>query len=130
MLRNGVSFIVNLTGKEDQVRQPKKGNEKLLESFYQALRQRAHIIIIAGCSLLMRTVVNASIRLASLFVREMILQRIHFVTVEEARHWLPPDSAPMCVGGGAAGLKATKSVCGGVWRGCQRRSCRWWNSER
>ena len=62
--------------------------------------------MIAGCSLLMRTVVNASIRLASLFAKQKILQRIHFVTVEEARRRLTPNSAPVCVGGRGGGIKS------------------------
>ena len=86
-------------------KEPKQGNEKLLQSFYQAMPQRPQIIMIAGCNRVMRVLVNASIKVASLFTKQKILQRIHFVTVEEARGRLPEGSAPVCVGGAGGGIE-------------------------
>ncbi len=103
-LRQGVSFILDLSGKDPTL--AKVGNEKLLQSFYQAIPQRPQIILIAGASYFMRTVVNASIKLASLFIKQKILQRIHFVTIEEAKDMIPLSSAPVCVGGGGGGIES------------------------
>ena len=48
---------------------------------------------------------NASIKLASVFTKQKILQRIHFVTVEEAKNMFPRESAPVCVGGEGGGIE-------------------------
>ena len=53
----------------------------------------------------MRTFVNGSIKLASLFIKQKILQRIHFVTVEDAKSYLPLKNAPKYVGGGGGGIE-------------------------
>ena len=84
-------------------RESKVGNERTLQSFYQAIPQRPQIILIVGTSLLTRTIVNASIKLASLFLKEKILSRIHFVTIEEANDMFPKGSAPVCAGGDGDG---------------------------
>ncbi len=100
-LRNGTSLVIDLSernGKESKV-----GNERILQSFYQAIPQRPQIILIVGTSLVTRTIVNASIKLASLFLKEKILSRIHFVTIEEARNMFPKGSAPVCAGGDGDG---------------------------
>mmetsp|Transcript_16704 Transcript_16704/g.26981 ORF Transcript_16704/g.26981 Transcript_16704/m.26981 type:complete len:350 (+) Transcript_16704:149-1198(+) len=102
-LRNGVSFIIDLSARNDDPKlkkQPKVGNEKLIQSFYQAIPQRPQIIMIAGCSLPTRAIVNVSIRLASVFIKQKILQRIHFVTVEDAVKYLGEGSAPGYTGRG------------------------------
>mmetsp|Transcript_13499 Transcript_13499/g.29327 ORF Transcript_13499/g.29327 Transcript_13499/m.29327 type:complete len:398 (+) Transcript_13499:128-1321(+) len=103
-LRNGVSFIIDLTGKDNKT--PKTGNEKLIQSFYQTIPQRPQIILIAGASFATRTIVNASIKFASFFIKQKVLQRIHFVTVEEAKNMLPLKSAPVYIGGGGGGIES------------------------
>ena len=101
-LREGVSFLIDMsTGGKAQ----KIGNEKLIQSFYQSIPQRPQIILIAGTSFVTRTIVNASIKLASVFTKQKILQRIHFVTVEEAKNMFPRESAPVCVGGEGGGIE-------------------------
>lgn len=100
-LRNGTSLVIDLSASNG--REAKVGNERVLQSFYQAIPQRPQIILIVGTSLLTRTVVNASIKLASLFLKEKILSRIHFVTIEEARDFFPKGSAPVCAGGDGDG---------------------------
>lgn len=101
-LREGVSFIIDMSngGKAQKI-----GNEKLIQSFYQSIPQRPQIILIAGTSFVTRTIVNASIKLASVFTKQKILQRIHFVTVEEAKNMFPRESAPVCVGGEGGGIE-------------------------
>ena len=82
----------------------KVGNEQLIQSFYQAIPQRPQVTLIAGCSYLLRTIVNASIYMATLFVKQKVLDRISFLTVEEAAEMLPKESAPEYVGGGGGGV--------------------------
>lgn len=103
-LRNGVSFIIDLTGRDDAAA-AKVGNEKLVQAFYQAIPMRPQIIMIAGCNVLMRTVVNASIKLASLFTKQKVLDRISFVSVESAVEYLPKGNAPSYCGGNAGGVE-------------------------
>jgi len=102
-LRDGVSFILDLSGREDVMTAEKVGNEQLIQSFYQAIPQRPQVILIAGTSFLLRTFVNASIYVASVFVKAKILERISFTTVEEAVEMLPEGSAPVYVGGKGGG---------------------------
>ncbi|KAL7546332.1 hypothetical protein ACHAWF_009666 [Thalassiosira exigua] len=100
-LRNGYSFFLDLSaqnGRKDL------GNEKKLQSFYQALPGRPQSIVIAGAGLFLRTVVQASIKVASLFVKQKMLARISFVTVKEAKTLLPPGSVPEYVGGEGGGI--------------------------
>jgi len=101
-LRQGVSFIVDMSNKQSS----KVGNEKLIQSFYQSIPQRPQIILIAGAGYIMRTVVNASIKLASVFTKQKILQRIHFTSIEEAKRMFPQDSAPTIAGGKGGGIES------------------------
>jgi len=103
-LRNGVSLIIDTTttGKDE----PKVGNEKLIQSFYQAIPQRPQVILITGSSFATRTIINASIKLASFFIKQKILQRINFVTVEDAKNMIPLKSAPVYVGGGGGDIES------------------------
>ena len=101
-LRGGVSFILDMS---NGGKAPKIGNEKLIQSFYQSIPQRPQIILIAGTSYVTRTIVNASIKLASIFTKQKILQRINFVSVEEAKNMFPRESAPVCVGGEGGGIE-------------------------
>jgi len=101
-LRRGVSFIVDMSNKQSS----KVGNEKLIQSFYQSIPQRPQIILIAGAGYITRTVVNASIKLASVFTKQKILQRIHFTSIEEAKRMFPQDSAPTIVGGKGGGIES------------------------
>ena len=85
-------------------KEKKTGNEKLIQSFYQAMPQRPQIIMVAGCSLPTRAFVNVSIKLASLFIKQKLLQRILFVTVKQAAGSLAEGSAPVYVGGKGGGI--------------------------
>ena len=102
-LREGVSFILDLSGREDVMTAEKVGNEQLIQGFYQAIPQRPQVILIAGTSFLLRTFVNASIYVASVFVKAKILERISFTTIEEAVDMLPEGNAPVYVGGKGGG---------------------------
>eukprot|EP00566_Odontella_aurita_P019627 CAMPEP_0113531532 /NCGR_PEP_ID=MMETSP0015_2-20120614/3546_1 /TAXON_ID=2838 /ORGANISM="Odontella" /LENGTH=298 /DNA_ID=CAMNT_0000430373 /DNA_START=280 /DNA_END=1173 /DNA_ORIENTATION=- /assembly_acc=CAM_ASM_000160 len=105
-LRNGLSFIIDMSGKDDK--QAKVGNEKTVQAFYQAIPQRPQIILIAGSSFIMRTIINKSIKLASLFIKQKVLGRIHFVSVDDALSRVPLKSAPVYCGGEGGGVKCYK----------------------
>ena len=105
-LREGVSFVIDFSTRRDISKLPKQGNERLIQSFYQAIPQRPQVIMIAGCSLPTRAFVNASIKLASIFVKQKILQRIHFVTRDAAVQHLPAGAAPAYLGGDGGGVES------------------------
>ena len=95
-----------MSGKDDK--EPKVGNEKVIQAFYQAIPMRPQLILIAGTSLVMRTIINASIKLASFFIKQKILERIHFVSVDDALSRIPLKSAPVYCGGEGGGVKCYK----------------------
>lgn len=105
-LRNGVTLVIDSSGKADLGlgNQPKVGNETLIQSFQQAIPQRPQIILIAGTSYITRTVINASIKLVSMFIKQKLLQRIKFVSVDDVKGRLPLKSVPVYRGGGGGGI--------------------------
>lgn len=86
------------------VTEPNIGNEQIIQNFYQAIPQRPQVILIAGTSFLVRTFVNAAIAVASLFVKQKVLERIDFVTVEDAASRMSQKNAPKYLGGGGGGV--------------------------
>lgn len=103
-LRNGVTFVIDFSGRDSAVKRSKVGNERLVQSFEQSMPQRPKTIMICGASYAIRTIVNASIRLASVFVKRKTLERIHFVSVEDVKGRLPLESLPMHLGGTGGGV--------------------------
>lgn len=99
-LREGVTFVIDTS-----VRPSKKvGNEAKLQKMYQAYPLRPQAILIAGSSFATRVVVNGLIKIASVFTKQKILDRIKFVTLEEAVKAIPLHSAPRYLGGGGGGV--------------------------
>merc|ERR1712032_151053 len=88
----------------DAAKESKVGNEKLIRSFQQALPLRPRTIQIIGTSFIKRTLINASIKLASLFIKQKILARIHFSTVDEVKKLFPEESIPKYLGGDGGGM--------------------------
>jgi hypothetical protein len=95
-LREGITFVIDVSKSAPP---PKVGNEGTMQSFYQAFPQRPQAILIAGTNIITRVIVNASIKFASLFTKQKVLDRIKFVTVEQAKNSIPLASAPKYVGG-------------------------------
>jgi len=95
-LRNGFSLVIDLTDKPSK----KVGNESKLQKLYQAYPQRPQTILIAGTNPVTRLFVNAAIKIASIFTKQKVLDRIRFVTVEQAMQKFPKGSAPTKYGGG------------------------------
>jgi hypothetical protein len=102
-LREGITFVIDVSKSPPP---PKIGNEKNIQSFYQAFPQRPQAILIAGTNTITRVLVNASIKLASLFTKQKVLDRIKFVTIEQAKNSVPLASAPKYVGGEGGGIES------------------------
>lgn len=102
-LREGVTFVIDFTGNRTDLNQV--GNEKRLQKVNQAYPLRPQAILFAGASLAYRVFINALISFASVFVKQKILQRIKFVTMEKCIAKLPPGSAPRYVGGNGGGIE-------------------------
>ena len=97
-------FVFDLTGRDDMATEKKQGNEKLIQSFHQALPSRPQSLNIVGCSFLLRTFINASIKVASLFIKQKMLARIHFSNMEAVKKLFPEESIPRYCGGGGGGI--------------------------
>lgn len=105
-LRQGITMVIDVSVSP---KGRKVGNEKEIQGFYQAFPQRPQAIMIAGTTRVTRMVVNASIKVASLFTKQKVLDRIQFVSIEEAKHKVPLSSAPRYVGGQGGGVESTVS---------------------
>jgi len=78
---------------------------KKLQKLNQAFPMRPQTIKLAGASRIKRILINGLIRVASLFTKQKILDRIQFVSVEEAVNSIPKESAPRYLGGGGGGIE-------------------------
>lgn len=95
-LREGITFVIDTS---QQGSKAKIGNEGRIQKINQAYPLRPQAIYLAGASLATRVVINGLIKVASLFTKQKILQRIEFVTMEDAVQRVPRESAPRYVGG-------------------------------
>jgi hypothetical protein len=101
-LREGITFVID-TSKRGSFKSV--GNESKLQKVNQSYPLRPQAILIAGASPTMRIVINGLIRIASLFTKQKILQRIHFVSLEQAMESIPKQSGPAYLGGGGGGIE-------------------------
>jgi len=99
-LRNGISFVID-TSNNKEAKRPK--NHKKLQKTWQAMPMRPQSILIAGASKVTRLVINALITAASLFTKQKVLDRIKFVSVDDAVSSFPKDSTPTYLGGDGGG---------------------------
>jgi len=97
-LRNGISFVIDTS---NNTKRP--ANQKKLQKTWQSMPMRPQCILVAGSSSLTRLVINALITTASLFTKQKVLDRIKFVSVEDAIAEFPKESTPTYVGGGGGG---------------------------
>mmetsp|Transcript_13662 Transcript_13662/g.20796 ORF Transcript_13662/g.20796 Transcript_13662/m.20796 type:complete len:281 (+) Transcript_13662:52-894(+) len=100
-LREGITFVIDTS---KQGNKKKIGNESKMQKLNQSYPLRPQSIYIAGSSYATRIVINGLIKVASLFTKQKILQRLKFVTMEEAVSLVPRESAPKYVGGKAGGI--------------------------
>uniref|UniRef100_A0A7R9ZJH3 CRAL-TRIO domain-containing protein n=1 Tax=Craspedostauros australis TaxID=1486917 RepID=A0A7R9ZJH3_9STRA len=99
-LKNGITFVIDSSQKPEG---PKIGNEKKMQKIYQSFPLRPQAIRIAGASGVMRVIINTTIKVASVFTKQKILDRIQFVTIEDAKKAMPAHSVPKYVGGEGGG---------------------------
>eukprot|EP00535_Pseudo-nitzschia_heimii_P007219 CAMPEP_0197177200 /NCGR_PEP_ID=MMETSP1423-20130617/2901_1 /TAXON_ID=476441 /ORGANISM="Pseudo-nitzschia heimii, Strain UNC1101" /LENGTH=321 /DNA_ID=CAMNT_0042626721 /DNA_START=58 /DNA_END=1023 /DNA_ORIENTATION=- len=99
-LREGIAFVVD-TSRKPAVR---AANDKKLQRTWQSMPMRPQALLIAGASLPLRLVINTLIKVASLFTKQKIVDRIKFVSVEKAVDSVPRESAPTYLGGGGGGI--------------------------
>ncbi|CAB9518011.1 expressed unknown protein [Seminavis robusta] len=104
-LRNGITMVMDVSVSPQG---PKIGNEGQIQAFYQGFPQRPQSILIAGTNIVTRVIVNASIKLASLFTKQKVLDRIEFVSVEQAKGKIPLRSVPKYVGGLGGDIDSTE----------------------
>lgn len=100
-LREGITFVVD-TSKHGTME--KIGNESKLQTINKSYPLRPQAILIAGSSKATRIVINGLIKVFSLFVSKKILQRIEFVSQEQAMEKVPKESGPVYLGGGGGGI--------------------------
>lgn len=99
-LREGIHFVIDVTDKPAD----KYGNAQKLQKVTQAYPLRPQSIRIAGSNFASRIVINGIIKVASLFAKAKVLQRIKFVSVDDAFQSLPKESSPQYLGGGGGGI--------------------------
>lgn len=100
-LREGITFCIDTSKRANM---SKFGNERKLQKMNQSYPLRPQSIMIAGASTVMRVSINVLIKIASVFTKQKILDRIEFVTVEKAFGSVPKVCAPKYLGGGGGGI--------------------------
>ena len=95
-LHEGITFCIDTSSRTSM---SKHGNESKLQKINQSFPLRPQAIKIAGASMVMRVAINGLLKVASLFTKQKILQRIQFVTVKQALESIPKESSPKYLGG-------------------------------
>ena len=100
-LRYGLAnFVIDITDKPTTTSSSAaSAAESKLQKINQSFPLRPQAILIVGATGLKRMVVNALIKVASIFTKIKILQRIKFTSVEEAIELFPNDTQPLHYGG-------------------------------
>lgn len=78
-LREGLTFVINVTNQPNQ----KVGNEKRMQKAHQSYPLRPQHIFIVGASKVARIAINSLLKIGSFVSKAKILKRIKFVTIEE-----------------------------------------------
>jgi hypothetical protein len=100
--REGITFVID-TSKQGSFK--KVGNECKLQKINQSYPLRPQAIYLAGSSPAMRVIINGLIKIAAFFTKQKILQRIKFVTLDQAMEKVPKESSPRYLGGGGGGIE-------------------------
>uniref|UniRef100_A0A7S1VTI6 CRAL-TRIO domain-containing protein n=1 Tax=Grammatophora oceanica TaxID=210454 RepID=A0A7S1VTI6_9STRA len=101
-LREGITFVIDTSKRS--VKKKKMGNESKLQKQNQSYPLRPQSIQIAGASTTMRIVINGLIKIASVFTKQKVLDRIKFVSLEDAKASIPKESVPKYLGGNGCGV--------------------------
>jgi len=96
----GISFVI------DVAQQPsaKVGNEQKMQNTWQAFPLRPQRIFISGAGQIKRLFINTILKVASFFMKQKILDRIRFATLDEVLAEVPLSGAPVYVGGKGGGV--------------------------
>lgn len=78
-LREGLTFVINVTNKPKE----RVGNEKRMQKVNQSYPLRPKYIFIVGASKLMRLTINTLLKIGGIVTKVKILKRIRFATLEE-----------------------------------------------
>ncbi|CAJ1930689.1 unnamed protein product [Cylindrotheca closterium] len=105
-LHEGITFCIDTSTKTSM---SKHGNESKLQKINQSYPLRPQSIKIAGASMVMRVAINGLLKVASLFTKQKILQRIQFVTVKQALESIPKESAPKYLGGEGGNIESEEA---------------------
>lgn len=100
-LHEGITFVIDTSLSSSIV---KVGNESKLQKAWSSFPLRPQRIYIAGANLIKRLVINGLIKIASVFTKQKILDRIRFASIEEVLEEVPMKSAPIYVGGEGGGI--------------------------
>ncbi|KAL3935296.1 MAG: hypothetical protein SGBAC_009167 [Bacillariaceae sp.] len=101
-LQEGITFCIDTSSRTSM---SKHGNEKKLQKINQSYPLRPQSIMIAGASAVMRVAINGLLKVASLFTKQKILQRIKFVTIPQALESIPKESSPKYLGGDGGNIE-------------------------
>jgi len=102
-IHDGITFIIDTSSSNNNSR-TKHGNESKIQKVHQSYPMRPKCIQIAGANKFTRLTINALIKVASMFTKQKILQRIEFVTVQDAFDSIPKQSAPKYLGGNGGNI--------------------------
>ena len=109
-LRHGLAnFVIDITDKPTNASSAAAAAaESKLQKINQSFPLRPQAILIVGATGIKRILVNALIKVASIFTKIKILQRIKFTSIEEAIELFPNNAQPLQYGGkGLDGISQT-----------------------
>jgi hypothetical protein len=100
-LHQGITFVI------DTSQQPatRIGNESKLQKAWSSFPLRPQRVYITGANQVKRFFINSLIKIAALFTKQKILDRIRFAEMEEVLKEVPHESVPVYVGGEGGGIQ-------------------------
>ena len=99
-MREGIQFVLDVSNKpKDEYK-----NSQKLQKINQCYPLRPQAILIAGTNIASRIVINGLIKVASLFAKAKVLQRIKFVTLDDVFSKFSKEDSPQYAGGNAGGI--------------------------
>ena len=105
-IHEGITFVIDTSTRKSLGKHPK---DKVMQRLNQSYPLRPQSITICGANFAMRIVINSLIKIASVFAKAKVLNRIKFATVEQAFESVPEESGPTYLGGGGGGIEDVTS---------------------
>lgn len=91
-MREGITFVIDTTENSSM---GKTGNESKMQRVYQSIPLRPQHIFILGAGWFKRAVINALIRIASLFTSDKVIDRVRFATLPDVIKEVDVSSLPV-----------------------------------